>query len=351
MRLRLKGEGWQSTTVESPADLLRAARAERYDLILADLNYTRDTTSGEEGLELLASLESQGNTAPIIVMTAWGSVDLAVEAMRRGACDFVQKPWDNNRVIAAIKKQADTERRRKSELEIAANVQQKLFPHGQPELTTLDYAAQCVAAREVGGDYYDFLEAAPGSTGFVLADVSGKGIPAALLMANLQACFRNQPPGALLRPAEALGAINRHFYNATEPERYATLFLGVYSEPSRKLRYANCGHCAPILLRSSGQVERLGTTATMLGAFSKWAGGEAETSIGFGDYLVIYSDGVTEAGIDHGEEFGDERLIEVLRRNQWKKAVAVTQAVIEAVHEFSHGSRADDVTIVTLRGI
>ncbi len=117
MRLLLKGNGWQSTTVESPAALLTAARAERYDLILADLNYTRDTTSGEEGLELLASLESMGNTAPVIVMTAWGSVDLAVEAMRRGACDFVQKPWNNDRVVAAIRKQADTERRRKSELE------------------------------------------------------------------------------------------------------------------------------------------------------------------------------------------------------------------------------------------
>ena len=267
MRLLLKGNGWQSTTVESPAALLTAARAERYDLILADLNYTRDTTSGEEGLELLASLESMGNTAPVIVMTAWGNVDLAVEAMRRGACDFVQKPWDNDRVVASIRKQADTERRRKSELEIAANVQQKLFPNVRPELNTLDYAAQCAAAREVGGDYYDFLDVAPGATGFLLADVSGKGIPAALLMSNLQACFRSQAPGAFLRPAEALGAINRHFYEATEAERYATLFLGTYTEQGRKLRYANCGHCAPVLLRSSGVVERLNSTATMLGAF------------------------------------------------------------------------------------
>src|ERR1700761_7395933 len=156
MRLLLKGQGWQSVTVESPKDLLRAARAETFDLILADLNYTRDTTSGEEGLELLASLDAQGNNAPVIVMTAWGNVDLAVEAMRRGAVDFIQKPWDNDRVVASIRKQADSERRRKSELEIAANVQQKLFPRNLRKLQTLDYAAQCVAAREVGGDYYDF---------------------------------------------------------------------------------------------------------------------------------------------------------------------------------------------------
>ncbi len=138
-------------------------------------------------------------------MTAWGNVDLAVEAMRRGACDFIQKPWDNERVVAAIRKQADSERRRKSELEIAANVQQKLFPHQLRRLGTVDYAGHCVAAREVGGDYYDFLDIADLTLGFVLGDVSGKGVPAALLMANLQACFRSQPPGALLRPARCAG--------------------------------------------------------------------------------------------------------------------------------------------------
>ena len=135
--------------------------------------------------------------------------------MRRGACDFIQKPWDNDRLVAAIRKQAESERRRKSELEIAANVQQKLFPHKLRKFQTVDYAGLCLAAREVGGDYYDFLDIAEHALGFVLGDVSGKGVPAALLMANLQACFRNQAPGALLRPADALQAVNRHFYEFT----------------------------------------------------------------------------------------------------------------------------------------
>ena len=253
MRLLLKGQGWQSVTVESPGDLLRASRAEPFDLILADLNYTRDTTSGEEGLDLLASLDAQGNAAPVIVMTAWGNVDLAVEAMRRGACDFIQKPWDNDRVVASIRKQADSERRRKSELEIAANVQQKLFPRNLRPMETLDYAAQCVAAREVGGDYYDFLEVADRAVGFVLADVSGKGVPAALLMANLQACFRSQPPGALLRPADALVTVNRLFFESTSSERFATLFFGVYNDRTRRLRYVNCGHNAPLAAALHGR--------------------------------------------------------------------------------------------------
>src|ERR1700733_2316195 len=221
MQLLLKGQGYEAVTVDSPRALLREARSHEFDLILADLNYTRDTTSGEEGLDLLAGLEAQGNTAPVIVMTAWGSIDLAVEAMRRGACDFVQKPWDNERVLAAIRKQADSERRRQSELEIAATVQQKLFPRAVHRLRTIDYAGQCVAARGVGGDYYDFLDLGD-DLGFVLADVSGKGVPAALLMANLQACFRTQAASGVYRPAELLDAVHKHFYSSTGSDRFAT---------------------------------------------------------------------------------------------------------------------------------
>jgi sigma-B regulation protein RsbU (phosphoserine phosphatase) len=351
MRLLLKGQGWQSVVVESPQALLSAARAEAFDLILADLNYTRDTTSGEEGLDLLASLEAQGNHTPVMVMTAWGSVDIAVEAMRRGACDFIQKPWDNERVVASIHKQADSERRRKSELEIAANVQQKLFPHNLRRMETVDYAGQCVAAREVGGDYYDFLEVAEHTLGFVLADVSGKGVPAALLMANLQACFRNQAPGALLRPAEALVSVNRHFFASTAAERFATVFFGIYDDRTHRLRYVNCGHCAPLLLRASGEIERLYPTATMLGAFAKWNCAEAETELRRGDCLAIYSDGVTEAGSEAGEEFGEERLESAMRAQKWSTAGALVQALVDTASEFSGGSREDDVTVVALRGI
>ncbi len=351
LRLLLKGQGWKAIAVDSPEALLRAVRTEVFDLILVDLNYTRDTTSGKEGMDLLSSLEEQGNTAPVMVMTAWSSFDLAVEAMRRGACDFIQKPWDNERLLAAIRKQAESERRRKSELEIAANVQQKLFPRTQRMLKTLDYSGQCLAAREVGGDYYDFLEIADGTMGFVLADVSGKGVPAALLMANLQACFRNQPPGALLRPADALKTVNRHFFDSTASERFATVFFGTYDDRTRKLRYVNCGHVAPVLLRDSGRIEQLAPTATMLGAFRQWNCTEAMVELRSGDVLVLYSDGVTEAGIDHREEFGEDRLISAICQNQRQPASALVQKVVDAVSAFSGLSRSDDVTVVALRGI
>jgi len=284
------------------------------------------------------------------VMTAWGNIDLAVEAMRRGAVDFVQKPWDNNRLLATIRKQAEPARKRKSELEIAANVQQKLFPRQARRLATLDYAAQCVAAREVGGDYYDFLEVSGHEMGFVLGDVSGKGVPAALLMANLQACFRSQPREMLERPVVLLEAVNRHFHASTAAERFATLVFALYDERTRAVRYVNCAHCPPLLARASGKVERLEATATMLGAFEQWGCEEAEAVLQPGDTLLLYSDGVTEAGIDAGEEFGEARLARSLAANRGLGAEALVQAIVGEVGEFSRGARSDDVTVVALRG-
>ena len=352
LRLLLKGAGHQAVLVDSPQAVLRAAQAESFDLILIDLNYARDTTSGEEGLDLLSSLEAQSNRAPIIVMTAWSNVDLAVEAMRRGACDFVQKPWDNARLLAAIRKQAveaaarrRADRRVQTELEIAHNVQQKLFPGQTRRLETLDYAGRCVPAREVSGDYYDFLDAGDGHLSFVVADVSGKGIAAALLMANLQACFRSQAREALQHPASLLSCVNTLFYASTPLEQFATLFFADYDDRARRLRYANCGHLPPILVRAGGSVERLASTATVLGVFERWASEEKTVDLEPGDTLVIFSDGVTEAGIENDAEFGEEGLLEVIQANRGADAELLVNRIIDAVA----GDKQDDVTVVALR--
>ena len=354
LRLLLKGAGYESVLVDSPQALLRAARSEPFDLILMDLNYARDTTSGAEGLDLLSSLEEQQNDAPIIVMTAWGNVELAVEAMRRGACDFVQKPWDNARLLGTIKKQADeavakmrADRQVKSELEIARNVQQKLFPGQTRRLPSLDYAGQCVPAREVSGDYYDFLDIGDSGLGFVLADVSGKGVAAALLMANLQACFRSQSQDALRQPASMLRAVNKLFFESTPPEHYATLFFGNYDDRNRRLRYVNCGHLPPILLRADGTVERLPGTATVLGVFSNWSSEECTVDLAPDDTLVLFSDGVTEAGVETEAEFGEDGLLAVIRANAGANAETLVNAIISAVA----GEKEDDVTVVAIRSL
>jgi phosphoserine phosphatase RsbU/P len=352
LRLLLKGAGYQSELVDSPQALLRAARSRPFDLILMDLNYARDTTSGAEGLDLLSSLEEQDNAAPVIVMTAWSNVELAVEAMRRGACDFVQKPWDNNRLLAAIRKQAGeafervrTERRVKSELEIARNVQQKLFPNQTRRLASIDYAGQCVPAREVSGDYYDFLDIGADGLGFVLADVSGKGVAAALLMANLQACFRSQSQESILQLASMLRSVNKLFYESTPTEHYATLFFGTYDDRTRRLRYANCGHLPPFLLRAGGTVERLTSTATVLGIFSNWTCDERTVDLRSGDTLVLFSDGVTEAGIETDQEFGEHGLLSVIQTLAGSSAEGLVAGIVGAVE----GEKQDDVTVVAVR--
>jgi sigma-B regulation protein RsbU (phosphoserine phosphatase) len=354
LRLLLKGAGHKAEMVDTPQALLLAAARSSFDLILMDLNYARDTTSGTEGLALLDSLHELENTAPVIVMTAWGNIDLAVEAMRRGACDFVQKPWDNERLLRTLDKQArgaatrrKAEQRTRSDLDIARNVQQKLFPQKTKLLDTADYCGRCVPAHEVGGDYYDFLDLGPGSLGLVLADVSGKGVAAALLMANLQGCFRSQVERRLA--SALLAEVNRLFFASTPPEQYATVFFAQYDDRARRLRYVNCGHLAPVLARAGGGIERLESDATVLGIFGDWTCTEAEVELAPGDTLVLFSDGVTEAGIDAGREFGEERLIEMIEAGRNQPLDALIDGIVEAARGYSVAGQTDDITVVGLR--
>ena len=231
------------------------------------------------------------------------------------------------------------------EMAVARTVQGRLFPQERPPLQTLDYCGDCVQARIVGGDYYDFLDMGPGEVGFVLADVAGKGVAAALLMANLQGSIRSyQSIGSTDLP-RWLAAVNRHFYKHTERHLYATLFFGCYCDTTRKLRYVNCGHNPPLLLRRRGAEERLGATATVLGLFRDWECSVAETQLEAEDILCIYTDGITEAISQSGEQFGESRLVETLRQYRELDASAMLQNVERAVQQFTAGGQEDDLTL------
>lgn len=171
------------------------------------------------------------------------------------------------------------ERRAAYELETARQTQARLFPQTQPALTSLEYAGACIQARHVGGDYYDFLDLGRGRLGLALADVSGKGTAAALVMANLQAHLHNQcaaywsrpyTPFALEQPERFLRSVNSHFYGSTTDDAYATFFFAEYDDNTQLLRYANCGHLSGFLLRSNTSLERLDATCTVLGMFKNW---------------------------------------------------------------------------------
>jgi hypothetical protein len=190
------------------------------------------------------------------------------------------------------------------EIVVAHNVPRRLFPRHKPRLRTLDYSGKCVQARTVGGDYYDFLDVGSGRVGFVLADVAGKGVAAALLMANLQGSLHNRDARASDLPA-ILASVNGHLYEHTEANRYATVFFGCNDDHTRGLAYVNCGHSPALLLRECGQVERLEATATVLGLFGSWDCSVRETHLQTGDVLSIFTDGVTEATASSGDEFGE----------------------------------------------
>jgi sigma-B regulation protein RsbU (phosphoserine phosphatase) len=172
---------------------------------------------------------------------------------------------ENIGLAQSMAERMEADRRAAQEMDIARQVQAKLLPQKAPVLKTIDYAGACIQARAVGGDYYDFLALGEGRVGFVLADVAGKGISAALLMANLQAHLRSQSAIVSHDFSQTLERVNRMFFESTESNAYATLFIGVYEDETRRLRYVNCGHNPPVILRGE-QVVRLHSTSTVLGS-------------------------------------------------------------------------------------
>jgi serine phosphatase RsbU (regulator of sigma subunit) len=243
----------------------------------------------------------------------------------------------------------EAERKAALEIDIARRVQARLFPQNLPPLETLDYAGGCVQARQVGGDYYDFLDMGLGLVGIVLADISGKGMPGALLMANLQANLRSQYAVARDDLPRLLQSVNRLFYENTTDESYATMFIGIYNDSCRSLRFANCGHIAPLILRSDGSIQHLTSTTTVLGLFLKWESSVEEVKLDEGDLLVICTDGVTEAPNPDGEEYGEVRLAEFIQRNRHLSVNELVPAIQASVQEFSGVTQADDITLIVAR--
>jgi serine phosphatase RsbU (regulator of sigma subunit)/catechol 2,3-dioxygenase-like lactoylglutathione lyase family enzyme len=249
----------------------------------------------------------------------------------------------------ALAEKSEAERRAAHELDIARQVQARLFPQRLPPSRTLDYAGLCLQARQVGGDYYDFLDLGQDRLGLVVGDIAGKGIAAALLMAHLQATLRSQCAIALLEPERFLRSVNQLFRENTIESAYATLFFAEYDDRAGRLRYANCGHLCGLVLRPGGRVDRLQSTSTVLGLFDDWECGIGEDALAGGDVLALYTDGVTEAFNDAGEEFGEERLVQALLRGQEQPAQGIVESVLDDLRRFSPHEQHDDITLIVAR--
>jgi sigma-B regulation protein RsbU (phosphoserine phosphatase) len=266
---------------------------------------------------------------------------------------------ENIMLAKKMAERMEVDRRVAREMEIAREVQARLFPQKFPVMKTLEYLGGCLPAREVGGDYYDFLQLQGGHLALVLADIAGKGVSGALLMANLQANLRSQCAMDAEDLRRVLTSVNRSFCENTGDASYATLFFADYDDSSRKLRYANCGHLPPLLLSAGGggdngaagggKVVRLHPTSTVVGLFDNWKCEVAELDLAPGDTLVLYTDGVTEARNTAGEEFGEARLVEMLQRSCHLPVESLLQAVVRTVQQFTGGEQQDDITLVVAR--
>ncbi len=281
----------------------------------------------------------------------WGGVFTRFEDIDRNSFalvsfDEMTEAVEAQRRAAATKLEA--ERRVVHELEIAKQVQARLFPQALPALRTLDYAGVCIQARQVGGDYYDFLNLGQDRLGLVLGDISGKGIAGALLMANLQANLRSQCAFAVDDLPRLLRGVNALFYDNTADSAYASLFFAEYDDQAERLRYVSCGHLPALLLRGD-EVLRLDSTCTVLGLFKEWDCSVAESRLLSNDILALYTDGVTESTNPAGEEFGEQRLIDALRRHRTLSPRGMVEALVGEVQRFSPSEQYDDITLIIAR--
>jgi phosphoserine phosphatase RsbU/P len=299
--------------------------------------------------------DEAANAAPMLLgkqSPIWGGVFTRFEDIDRNSFalvsfDEMTQAVEAQRRTAAEK--TESERRAAHELIIAKQVQARLFPQNLPPLKTLDYAGVCIQARQVGGDYYDFLNLGQERFGLVLGDIAGKGIAGALLMANLQANLRSQCTVAWDEPQRLLQSVNELFYANTADSSYATLFFGEYDDRSRRLRYANCGHLCGLLLRGDDSLVRLDSTCTVLGLFKEWECSTADCHLLPGDTLALYTDGVTECFNHAGEEYGETRLIESVRRHRESPSSELLQAVVDDVQHFCPAEQYDDLTLIVAK--
>src|SRR5215203_1288274 len=255
LRLLLKGAGYQTEAADSPAAVLNAVQHEKFDLLLMDLNYARDTTSGKEGLDLISQVQAVDHDLPIVVMTAWATVDLAVESMRLGVRDFVQKPWENSRLLRKLRTQIEQgqERRRQhirehqfqSELNEAREIQRGLMPRRMPHLPGFSLASAWQPAHDVSGDYLAAFKLNETHAALCVADVAGKGFPAALLMSNMQAALKSLASDHI-SPSELCARLNEIMCGNTPLRKFVTAFYSDLDVARRRLTYTNAGHNPPM---------------------------------------------------------------------------------------------------------
>ena len=352
LRWLLTGEGYEPEFVSSTDAVLERLRERPFDLLLMDLNYSRDTTSGREGLELIPKVRALDASLPIVVMTGWGSVDTAVEAMRHGARSFVQKPWEDVTLLEILQREIEeaqaskrSDAKQKREFEEARLIQRGLLPTTTPQLAGLSLASSWQPANGVGGDCFDMLTFGAGAMGVYIADVAGKGVPAALLMSNLQAAVRAfAQEGAA--PGSVATSVNRLLCRNMASGRFVTFCYARIDVAAGKLTYANAGHNPPLLVRADATIEKLAPGGTVLGVFAESTYEQGDFPLRPNDRLIFYTDGITEGRNPDGDEFGEDRLAASALQHRALGADDMLAAMLQDIEGFNGGVYEDDATLI-----
>jgi len=354
LHLLLKPSGFATKTVGGPADVLRLVQAGEADLVLMDLNYTRDTTSGGEGLELISQIRAVDPDLPILAMTAWGSIDVAVEAMRRGAVDFVQKPWEGQQLLEKLHALEQLQRRlryqqreQQAEQKAAIEMQRKLLDYDIPQVDGCQISGTSRSARYIGGDYCHIEPTGPRRYAISIADVAGKGVPGALVAAALRAAEKPLIVQGI-SPAQMCSSLNRTMGEIVPEGRFISFFCAVLDLDRKALRYCNGGHNAPLVVSSDGQVRSLKTGGSVLGYFPDWDFEEAEIELRSGDRVVLFTDGIVEAWSEERGEFGAERLADVALQSMALSVEQMQASMLNAVVQHCNGAFHDDATLVVI---
>ena len=353
LRLLLSQYEFSCELVTTPAAVLDRLKARHdWDVLLMDLNYSRDTTSGDEGRELLARVRELDPDLPIVVMTAWGNIELAVAAMRDGAQSFVQKPWDNAALVQILQREVANGRGKRHQSEVHARehseallIQRALLPASLPSTARFDIVGAWQPAQGFGGDCYDAFVFSTDRIALSIADVAGKGLPAALIMSSLQAAVRafaleSTPPSVVC------ASVNRLLCAQMIAGRFAT-FCYLKLDVSRgTVTYANAGHNPSLLIKAGGEIVKLSAGGMVMGVFADADFMEGAAEIASGDRLVLYTDGITEARDPGGEEYGEERLGAAAVRHRALGAGELHAAVMSDVKGFASNGFDDDATLL-----
>ena len=336
-----------------------------FDIILSDINMPE-----MDGLTLLTKINEMQNPAlKCIMVSAYGDMGNIRQAMNNGAFDFATKPIDLDDLSVTIEKaieqigyikQMQKEHNQlesiKGDLAVAREIQQailpRIFPPFPENAGQIDIAASMNAAKDVGGDFYDFFRIDEERIGFVIADVSGKGVPAAIFMAVSRTLIRATGIRGV-SPAECINYSNALLEKESVNNMFVTVFYGIYNIMTGEIRYTNAGHNPPYVLKQNGSLERFPVSGDMaIGIFGDFEYSEASLQLEHGDTLLLYTDGVTEAINPSEEEYGEERLCKVLSQCSQFNCQQIIDAVKADVKTYADGAeQSDDITLLALKRV